>query len=129
MAQLQLDGMEQSLFRETSRAMRFVGIFWLVIAALAFVPLLLSAMVLTAAHAGGAGLKAALGLVDSGAMLALGGYTIRTAGRLLGVVQRTEGDVAPALMTAFADLRVMFFLWAGVFGVDLLTDVIELVQK
>jgi hypothetical protein len=129
MAALTLGDMEQSLFRDTSGTMRFVGIFWVVIAALLFVPPVLAAGVSLALPGATVPLKLLLSLVDSTLMAGLGIYTLKSAGSLARFAQQTEGDAAPALMKVFSDLRGMFLFWAVQVGVDLATDAVELVVK
>jgi hypothetical protein len=130
MALLKLDSIDESLFRDTAGTMRFVGIFWMVIAGLLFVPSGLSLLVLTMSHhAGSGGLKVVLAFVDSVTMGALGFYTVNAAGRLLAAARQGEGDAAPAVMDAFGDLKRMFMFWAISVGADLATDVIDLVVK
>jgi hypothetical protein len=135
MSELQFDEMERGRFLETAKLMKFVGIFWVVIAALmlfvmGIMALLVSVVAVTFAAKGTAGgyLQFLLAFLDEGALAAAGVYTVLTAGSL---VKLAEGpvDAREGMMTVLGNLRTTFVLYAATVGVDVVTDVIELLAK
>jgi hypothetical protein len=135
MAELQFDEMERGGFLETAKLMKFVGVFWVVIAALmlfvmGMMALLVSVLAVTFAAKGTAGgyLGFILGFLDQGALAAAGVYTVMTAGSLVKLAQG-PADARDGMMTVLGNLRTTFVLYAATVCVDVVTDVIEIAVK
>lgn len=135
MAQLEFDEAERSSFLETARLMKFVGVFWVVIAALVLglmgIAALLVSVVATMFAAKGTStgvLQLGLGFLDQGALAAAGVFTVMTAGSLVKVANG-PADAREGMMTVLRNLRTMFVFYAVTVGVDVVTDVIQLATK
>jgi hypothetical protein len=133
--QLEFSEFERNRFQETSRLMTFVGIFWVVISVLVVgilaIGLLAMSVVAAKGSASGTGsvfVTLGLGAVDQIALLATGVFTIITAGSLARVA-RGPVDALEGMMTVLRNLRTMFIFYAVTVGVDVVTDLLELVKK
>ena len=135
MAQLEFSDFERSRFQETARLMTFVGIFWMVISVFVVgilaIGLMAVSVVAAKGSASGTGsilAQLGLGAIDQVALLATGVFTVITAGSLARVA-RGPADALEGMMTVLRNMRTMFVLYAVTVGVDVVTDVLELVRK
>ena len=135
MPELEFDQMERGRFLETAKLMKFVGIFWVAIAALmllgmGIMALVVSVLAVTFNAKGTAGgyLQFILGFVDSGALAGAGVYTVMTARSVVKLAQG-PANARDGMMTVLGNLRTTFVLYAVTVGVDVVTDVIELLAK
>jgi hypothetical protein len=130
-----LDEIEQTLFRETASRMTFVGVFWIVISALGGGMWVFALLAISSAaasgigdHVGGPIARVALAMLDHGALLATGIYTMITGAKLKRL-SSGEGDPVAGVMEVMSSLGKMFFFYAAAVFVDVLTDVVQVVAK
>ena len=133
MAETRFDETEVPVFRGAALVMKFVGIFWIVLAAVMLATTGLATLVAVGLAVGGRGVGAMatfqlfLSLVDMAALMGAGVYTLLTAGSIQRAIEASTDPIG-ALMVALTNMRRLFTCYAMFVGVDLLTDLVGIAK-